>query len=184
MHKDPGMQRVFIGIPVDGQSQQLINALLDPIKKLHQDIRWEPANNWHLTLAFLGNLPAAEVECLLRSFDGAYQQESRFNYRLTTLTRFPTPAGRIIALVDDPTGPLDRLFQLTRSFLDSNKVELHLKAFRPHITLGRIRKAKYVKTNFDQQTNINLNINKIAFYQSAPSESGSIYTALKESTLN
>jgi 2'-5' RNA ligase len=28
----PGMQRVFIGIPVDKQSQQRINELLRPIK--------------------------------------------------------------------------------------------------------------------------------------------------------
>ena len=177
------MQRVFIGIPVDEQSQQHINELLKPIKKLRQDIRWEPANNRHLTLAFLGDLPVPEVENLLQLFSETYQQETRFEYRLSTLTRFPEPTSRIIALVDDPTGPLERLFQITRRFLERNNIELDLKEFRPHVTLGRIKKANRVKTNFDQQTNINLAIDKITFYLSTLSESGSIYTKLKETQL-
>ncbi len=186
MHKNRkqlGLQRVFIGIPVDGQSQQRINELLKPLKALHQGIRWEPENNRHLTLAFLGDMPIPEVENLLQLFAETYQQERHFDYKLSTLTRFPTTTGRIIALVDDPNGPLSRLFQITRRFLERNDVKLNLKAFRPHITLGRIKRAKHVKTNFDQQTNIKLNINKIAFYQSTLSESGSIYTALKETPL-
>lgn len=184
MHKNPGMQRVFIGIPVDDKSQRQINELLEPVRKLRQDIRWEPESNRHLTLAFIGNRPGTEVDNLLQSFSEAYQQENHFNYRLSTLTRFPNPTGRIIALVEDPTGPLDRLFQITTTLLQRNNIELDLKEFRPHITLARIRKAKRVKTNFDQQTDIKLNINKIAFYQSMPGESGSIYTVLKETRLN
>jgi len=179
-----GMQRVFIGIPVDQHSQQRINELLKPIKELRQDIRWEPDRNLHLTLAFIGNTPVAEVDNLLQIFSETYQQETHFKYRLSTLTRFPGPMGRIIALVDDPTEPLHRLFQITKTFLERNNVDLDLKEFRPHITLGRIKKAKHVKTNFDQQTDISLNVNKITFYQCTQGESGSIYTALKETWLN
>lgn len=179
-----GIQRVFIGIPVDEQSQQHINHLLKPLKKSHPDIRWEPENNRHLTLAFLGDIPIPEVENLLQLFHSTYQQEPCFEFRLSTMTRFPGPTGRIVALVDDPTGPLNRIFQITRRFLENNNVQLNLKEFRPHITLGRIKKAKQVKTNFDQQTNINLKISKITFYQSILSASGSTYTTLKETPFN
>ena len=178
------MQRVFIGIPVDEQSQQRINHLLIPIKKLHPDIRWEPENNRHLTLAFLGNIPIPEVENLLHLFSEIYQQEPCFEFRLSTMTRFPGPTGRIVALVDDPTEPLHRIFQITRRFLEKNKVQLNLKEFRPHITLGRIKKAKQVKISFDQKTNINLKISKITFYQAILSTSGSTYTTLKEILLH
>jgi len=179
----PGMQRVFIGIPVDKRSQQHINGLLKPIKDSRRDIRWVAENNRHLTLAFLGNRTISEVNGVLRLFDETYQQESHFQYRLSRLTRFPDPAGRIIALINEPTGPMDHLFQITLKLLQRNKLEFDRKKFRPHITLGRIRKPKNVKTTIDQSTNIRLDITKITLYQSTLTDSGSIYSALKETQL-
>ncbi len=183
-HIPHGTQRVFIGIPIDNQSQQHINELLKPIKDSRQDIRWVPENNRHLTLAFLGNRPISEVDNLIQQFDESYQQETRFQYRLSTLERFPDPAGRIIALTNEPAGSLDELFQVTLKLLQRNEIEFSRKKFRPHVTLGRIKRPKHVKKTFDQQININLNITKITLYQSTLSESGSIYLQLKEIQLN
>ena len=179
-----GTQRVFIGIPIDKQSQQHINELLKPIKDSRQDIRWVPENNRHLTLAFLGNRPISEVDNLIPLFDESYQQETRFQYRLSTLERFPEPTGRIIALTNEPTEPLDNLFQITLKLLQRNGIEFDRKKFRPHLTLGRIRRPKHVKKTFDQQININLDITKITLYQSRFTESGSIYSPLKETQLH
>jgi 2'-5' RNA ligase len=183
-HIPHGTQRVFIGIPIDNQSQQHINELLKPIKDSRQDIRWVPENNRHLTLAFLGNRPISEVDNLIQQFDESYQQETRFQYRLSTLERFPDPAGRIIALTNEPAGSLDELFQVTLKLLQRNEIEFSRKKFRPHVTLGRIKRPKHVKKTFDQQININLDITKITLYQSTLSESGSIYLPLKEIQLN
>jgi len=180
----PGTQRVFIGIPIDKQSQQHINELLKPIKDSRRDIRWVPENNRHLTLAFLGDRPNSEVENLTRLFDESYQQERCFQYRLSTLERFPDSTGRIIALTNEPTEPLDKLFQITSKLLQRNEIEFDRKKFRPHVTLGRIRRPKHVKKTFDQQININLDITKITFYQSRITEFGSIYSSLKETNLS
>jgi len=177
------MQRVFIGIPIDEQSQQQINEILEPIKKSRQDIRWVPVNNRHLTLAFMGDQPASKVKSLLKLFNETYQLQTHFDFKFSLLTRFPEPTGGIIALVDDSSEALDRLFQITLTFLQRSNVELDLKEFRPHITLGRLKKAKQVKTKFDQQTDIKLNIRKISFYQSTLRKSGSIYSVLKEVAL-
>ncbi len=179
----PVMQRVFIGIPIDKQSQLHINELLKPIKNSRRDIRWVAEINRHLTLAFLGNRTVAEVDNLLRLFDETYQQKTHFQIRLSALTRFPDPTGRIIALTSEPTGSLDQLFQITLKLLHRNKVEFDRKKFRPHITLGRIRRPKQVRTTFDQQTIIKLDITKITLYQSTLTESGSIYSVLKETQL-
>lgn len=178
------MQRIFIAIPIDKHTQQQINELVEPIKGSRQDIRWVAENNRHLSLAFLGDKSIAVVDNLLRSFDETYQQEIQFRYRLSSLTRFPEPGGRIIALTDEPDERLHNLFQITLKLLQRNKIEIDRKKFRPHITLGRIRRAKHVKTTFDRHTDISLDITKITLFQSTLTESGSIYTALKETLLN
>ena len=174
------MHRIFIGIPVDLQTRQQINALLDPIRKLPLEVRWVPHNNWHLTLAFLGNISMASVKNLMDSFDATYQHLGRFQFSLTRLARFPGPAGKIIALVNEPDDSLNNIFQATRTMLQNNQLESDRKAFRPHLTLGRIRKAKEVKINLDQAADIELYISKITLYQSTMTDSGSIYTSLKE----
>ena len=179
----PGMQRVFIGIPIDKHSQRFINELLKPIEDSRRDVRWVPENNRHLTLAFLGNRPISEVDNLIGQFDESYQPETRFHYSLSTLERFPDATGRIIALTNEPTERLDHLFQITLKLLQRNEIEFFRKKFRPHITLGRIRRPKHVKKTFDQQININLDITKITLYQSTLTNSGSIYSALKETLL-
>ena len=176
----PVFKRIFIGIPCDRQAHRHINEVLSPIRKSPLDIRWVPENNRHLTLAFLGDIPISSVEDLVGLLGETYQQQTHFQYKLTRLTRFPEPTGRIIALVNEPDGALDNLFQLSLSLLQRTKLELDRKEFRPHITLGRIRRAKHVKTLLDQPTDICLDVTKVRLYQSTMTRSGSIYTALKE----
>jgi len=185
-HQLPGgrekqaLQRVFIGIPVDARSQQQINKLLEPVKNSPHDLRWVPENNRHLTLAFLGDMEVSVVEKLVSSFDDVYRREACFKYRLSLLTRFPNSSGRIIALTGEPADPLDHIYQITLDFLSANKVEFDRKRFRPHVTLGRIKKAKQVKTNFDKQTGITMDINRVRFYRSTLSQAGAIYQVLSE----
>ena len=179
-----GMQRVFIGIPVDKQSQRHINDLLESIGKSEPNIRWVPESNRHLTFAFLGNIPVSDVENLLRLFGETYQQETHFEFKLTKLTRFPKSRGRIIALTGDPDERLSSLFGITRKLLQELKIEFDRKEFRPHITLGRIRNEKRFKTTFDKAININLGIDKITLYKSTLTETGSIYSILKETQLD
>ena len=174
------LQRVFIGIPVDARSQQQINKLLEPVKNSRHDLRWVPENNRHLTLAFLGDIEVSVVENLVRSFDDVYQGEAGFKYSLSLLTRFPNSRGRIIALTGEPADPLDHLYQITLDFLSGNNVEIDRKKFRPHVTLGRIKRAKQVKINFDKQIGITMDINRVRFYRSTLSQAGSIYQVLGE----
>lgn len=177
------MQRVFIGIPVDIQAQQHINRILMPLRKSRGDIRWVPEINRHLTLAFLGDVPVAEVGTLIDLFDETYQQEQHFRYTLSMLTRFPGPTGRIIALTGEPGRSMDNLFQITLRFLQSKKHKTDPREFRSHVTLGRLKRAKQVKVGFDQQTNIHLEIGRIVLYQSTLTDSGPIYSVLKETEL-
>lgn len=107
------VRRVFIGIPVDQQAQKRINVLLTPIKKLALDIHWIPEPNRHMTLAFLGNVPVARVQNLVESFEKAFEQSWRFQFKLTMLSRFPGRMGRIIALVNDPDTALHDVYQFT-----------------------------------------------------------------------
>ncbi len=182
--KPPAMQRIFIGIPIDSNARQKITELLKPLRNSRQEVRWVPENNWHLTLAFIGDKPGFVVENLVQVFDETYQHTARFQHGMSTLTRFPDPGGKIIALVDDAASCLHRLFLITLELLRNNNIEYCRKEFRPHITLGRTSQAENAVSDLDRRVNINLNIDRVVLYQSTPAESGPVYSTLKQTRLN
>lgn len=157
--------------------------LIEPLKKTLTGTYWIPPGNRHLTLAFLGDIPASAVDRLIHGFDRAYQAQKRFTYRLTRLCRFPDPGGGFIVLEDKCEGPIKGLWQNTLGLLKSVHLEPDRYTFRPHITLGRIRKPKRVRSATDQKTAIGLDVRKVTLYQSTLTGKGSIYTILKESRL-
>lgn len=177
------LQRVFIGIPVEPQAQQLIEALLGPVRESSQSIRWVPAANRHLTLAFLGNQPIAVIRSLAGVFDKAYGRLPHFQFNLTRLTRFPDSAGAIIALTAEPDSHLDHLFQITRGLLRNNYLEIDRRRFRPHLTLGRISRGKQITKIFDRSVDISLIINRVILFKSVLTPTGSIYSSIKETRL-
>ncbi len=164
--KPSGQRRVFIGIPVDKAFQAQINGVLEPVRASRRDISWVPEGNRHLTLAFLGNLPERQIEALLDSFDQTYRQEQRFNYGFTKLTHFPARSSRLIALTGEPAGALAQLFDRTRAFLEGENAQFDRKPFRPHITLGRIKKAQKPNNPLELPVDIRMSVNTLKFFQS------------------
>jgi len=178
------MQRVFFGIPVDPATQRQINDLLIPIKSSIQAVHWVPEQNRHLTLAFLGNRSTGVVENLIHSMDRVYQPEEVFQTGYASLRRFPGSSGNILALEFRVDDRLATLFQVTQELLVENGFEFSRTQFRPHITLGRLKKGSRLKTTLNQQTKISLQVGKVTFYQSTLTRGGSIYLVLKETVLH
>ena len=177
------MERIFIGIPIAGNAHKIIDGLIRPIGKSTRDIRWVPRQNRHLTLAFPGLRPGSEIIRLINLFDQTYQLQLPFQLRFTAFERFPDPNSRLVALTGPVTEPLQQLLQVTRDLINVSRVEIEAKEFRPHITLGRIRRGKNSYPAIDQQTDITVKVSSVVLYQSTLTETGSVYRHLKESRL-
>jgi 2'-5' RNA ligase len=175
-----GQRRAFIGIPVDKAFQVQINRVLESVRASRRDISWVPEGNRHLTLAFLGKLPDRQIEALLDSFDQTYRQEQHFEYGFTKLTHFPARSSRLIALTGEPAGALAQLFDRTQAFLEGENARFDRKPFRPHITLGRIKKVQKTNDPFELPVDIRMSVNTLKFFQSTLTRSGSIYSTLRE----
>jgi len=172
--------RVFIGVPVDQSAQRRIAELLKPVKKSIDGVRWVPEKNLHLTLAFLGNRSPGVIENLIRSMEAAYRRVTSFQTPNSMLMRFPKPSGNIIALNFETDAQLTLLFGITQELLAGNGLVADRTPFKPHVTLGRIRKPPLLNTTFNLQTNIKLRVDRITLYQSTLTSAGSIYLALNE----
>ncbi len=104
-------------------------------------VRWTREENYHLTLHFLGDTPQGIVPSIqhaMRSIAGACPQGPEL--RLSSADAFPNarrPQTLVIAL-DDAGGRITDLAARLRDALESHGD--HEKPFRPHITIGRVRR--------------------------------------------
>lgn len=101
-------------------------------------VRWVPVEQLHLTLLFLGNVPADRLEPLSREL--AAIREREFTLTLGELGCFPAMrAPRVLWIGLERQPLLDSLAAAVRQTADVCDLPLEEKPFTPHITLGRVK---------------------------------------------
>jgi 2'-5' RNA ligase len=105
-------------------------------------MRWTDPDGWHLTLAFLGSVPAATVPGIREALRAAADGETAFDVPCGGTGGFPsTRRARVVWYgIEDPGGRLHRLAGIVHSALAPMVPDLHEQSrFRGHLTLGRAR---------------------------------------------
>ena len=135
--------RSFIAIPVPDQG---IEALKDTIQKLESDIgrsvRWVRPKGIHLTLKFMGDIPAGTVEQVLEALPLVAARFPPIKLAISRLGIFPN-TRRPRVLWAGLTGELEALSELQSAVDDmTGRLELpkEQRPFSPHLTLGRVRR--------------------------------------------
>ncbi len=137
--------RLFIALPMPMPVKEELGRVLEGWRKrLGNEVRWTQPGQIHLTLKFLGNVPAGQVEELTESVRGASSSFAPFRVRAGRIGFFPDIRHpRVIwAWVHDDHGQLPRLQravdEATARFA-SHKEE---QEFTGHLTIGRVKAMK------------------------------------------
>jgi 2'-5' RNA ligase len=85
--------RLFAGIPLDAAARTFVAIAVDALKLEGFRARWTPAENWHVTLAFLGDVNEAAVPAITSAFHTVQGQLSlaAFSLQLSSIGAFPNP---------------------------------------------------------------------------------------------
>ena len=108
--------------------------------------RWVPAQNLHLTMAFLGRVDEERIEAVSSAIARAVQDHVDFTVRLGELGAFPSARrARVIwAGLDDATGGLSGLAESIGDAMEPLGFPREKRPFQPHVTLARLREPKPV----------------------------------------
>lgn len=99
-----------------------------------------PTHNLHLTLVFLGNVPAERVDALCRGID-RLEVNGQGVLRLDRFGIFP--AARVAWLGADPVPPALHLHELLKMQAADLGLSVDARPWRPHVTLlRRIRRQR------------------------------------------
>jgi RNA 2',3'-cyclic 3'-phosphodiesterase len=125
--------RLFYAAFPDAGSGQCLAAVAASMH-LHPASRLVPRVNYHVTVVFVGEVPASQVPVLLQV--GAAQRMPAFELRFDACEYWPTPKVVVAAARTIPTA-LEGLRQQLQRELAGHQWTPDVKAFRAHVTLAR-----------------------------------------------
>ena len=151
---------------------------------------WTRVDNIHLTLKFFGNVEVKRIADISGAASRATQQFSAFEIEIGGTGVFPKP-GRAQVLwigVKDSSGKLLALQTQLESEFASLGFEKEDRAFKPHLTIARLRRPEgarqladaHLKTDFPPQS---ITLTELVLFRSELSSKGSQYTAISRHEL-
>lgn len=105
------------------------------------DVRWTGASGMHLTLRFLGEVPAAAVPALAEAFGAAVSGHPTVDLEAAGVGAFPS-AARPKVVWAGIEGSLDALVASIEHGLVALGHPPEARPFRAHVTLGRVRRPR------------------------------------------
>ncbi|MEU1488381.1 RNA 2',3'-cyclic phosphodiesterase [Streptomyces sp. NPDC005752] len=134
----PATVRVFIALAPPDHAKEALARELHLAYGTHPHIRWNRIEDWHITLAFLGELPAETVPVLRRPLAALAAAHPPPRLALRGSGIFD---GRV--LWSGIEGDLDELHMLAagvRTAVKSCGITFEERPLRPHLTLARARR--------------------------------------------
>nr|HAT8712933.1 RNA 2',3'-cyclic phosphodiesterase [Legionella jordanis] len=181
--------RVFFAVKLVEPIYSIIETvLLNLQQKLSIPIRWSAAENLHVTLAFLGQIEAEDIERLIQYASLELENQRAFYLKFQRLKLFPNKKHpRIISLGVASNPNLNAMAAGLKQAILNLNYSIETRPFRAHLTLGRI---KNVHPTDELLEPIALPfippmpVKEIHLLKSRPSQTCSDYTSLAQFALN
>ncbi|MFT3969794.1 MAG: RNA 2',3'-cyclic phosphodiesterase [Micropruina sp.] len=132
--------RLFAAVVPSAPVIDALEMSVEPRRYADPDLRWTRPDNWHLTLAFFGDVGDDRLDRLVDALDGV--RGAPFRLVLDGGGAFPDPAaGRVLFQgVRDGSAELAALARRVRTAADRVGVPSESAKHRPHLTLARRRR--------------------------------------------
>jgi len=183
--------RTFVAIELPGRVRRYLARCQDHLRTTGADVKWTRPDQIHLTLAFLGNVPATDLPDLAEAVREAVSGFGPLRLRAMGTGRFPTggPPRVVWAGVAVEAGDLEGLQRAVARAVAPFAQRQEHRPFHPHLTLGRVRSGRgrgveglqrlgeAVLRSAKQQGPV-FEASEVVIFQSELSPAGPTYTAL------
>ena len=136
--------RTFIAIELDESIKDGLTKLQERLKgeAPQGSVRWVRPEGIHLTLKFLGDVPADQIEEITRALQKSCQGFARFSLSCGELGCFPNlKRPRVVWVgIQEEMGTLAQLQKAIEENVAPLGYPTEKRKFSPHLTLGRVQK--------------------------------------------
>ena len=178
--------RTFIAIELPPEVRAFLADTQQRLNRAGGDVRWVRPDLVHLTLVFLGDVPADMLADLEKAVREAAAPFAPLALRVQGAGRFP-PRGlpRVIWVgIEEPTGRLVELQKALAGATAAFAEKVEDRAYAAHLTLGRVkspRGARDLSASVDAmsgQTGPSFEAREVTIFRSDLSPQGPTYTPL------
>lgn len=128
--------RLFVGVFPPADAVQHLDAALEAVRDGSGPPRWQPPDRWHVTLAFLGEVPPDNVHRLCAALASVCGASPTLSLRLADAGSFRTGRGAGAWWI----GVLgDGLAELAERVRAAALTDCEARTFRGHLTVARWR---------------------------------------------
>ena len=192
MEADRPRVRLFLAFDLPEEHRDALRRRIGRTKKNLPAARWVPAENLHLTLAFLGDTDLARVGDLLDAVRPAFASSAPLDLTLGGGGTFPPGRPARVAWVGIQGPP--ELMAVQRRVARRAEETLDLKPerrpFHPHVTVARPRKpwnrraTERFENAFDGDLGAPFTVVEGVLYRSDLTPRGAVYTAVERFPLS
>lgn len=187
--------RTFIAAPLPDAIGERLAKLQHRLAPKLPAIRWNDAKPFHLTLAFLGDVPHADLSAICEAVARAARTVRRFELEVAGLGVFPSPAKpRVLwaGLIGPGLESLAQLHKAVVAAIAETGLRPDDPRFSPHVTLGRIKPGGGKSPQADipaileehrQWSAGTFTVGEVAAYSSTLTPEGPVYVALARGPL-
>jgi 2'-5' RNA ligase len=183
------LARTFFALPVPVEPRAELVAAQRRMKRADMGrlpLRWTREDQLHITLKFLGNVARDRLAGLAEVAAVLAARSCPLELHAEAVAAFGRPnRARALVVSIAHNAELDALAKA----LDDAAFELGVprdeRAFRPHVTLARIKRPGNARAFLEDAKLVPLSIrfNELVFYESVLSPDGGVYTVLRSFTL-
>jgi 2'-5' RNA ligase len=185
--------RIFCAVELSEQVRVRLQGHIQQVRKDVPEVAasWSRVENIHLTLKFFGNVTLDLVQTISDAASRSAKEFSSFQIDIGSTGVFPR-ASRPQVLwigINDPSGKLLALQQRLEGECAAVGFEKEGRAFRPHLTIARIRKPEGARRLADTHLSmpfesIPLTLTELIVFRSELSSKGSKYTPISRHQLS
>jgi len=139
--------RCFIALPLPAEARAALALAADRVRAAWPDLKWTRPEGYHMTLAFLGDIDGAAVECAKAAIDAA-SEANPFELSFEGIGGFPPhgPWRVLVGLVEDD-GAAAVVHRIVNEALARHERAAGIpplnpewpdgRSFSPHVTIAR-----------------------------------------------
>lgn len=178
------MRKLFFALPLDGSAKEFLQPVYGNLTGYRSLLRAVSAENYHITLKFLGDIDEKRADMIIKSFDEYEIYLQAVPVVLKGLGAFPRikDASVIWMGIEEDSDALSGLNERIEEFCGDFGFKKSEREFLPHLTVARVRKGKkpdsnirdYIENNRDTEYG-KTSFNRIVLYESVLKKDGPLY---------
>jgi 2'-5' RNA ligase len=185
-------KRIFLAVDIDAALRRRVEQFLDRCRATRAEVNWVAAQNLHLTVKFLGDVPDAQIAEICRAAADAARGIAPWDLELAGVGAFPHLNRPTTLWIGCAAGreELAGLAERLEAAMESLGFPRESRAFSAHLTFGRIKRAsaglpalKTLLQSHTQEAFGRTRIDRLIVFSSDLKPGGPIYTPLAECPL-